>query len=126
MGAGVGTRPRVMTDDATLSLTALEGIVRACDRFEAAWRKGLSPTIEEFLERSPAAQRPALLRELVTLEVELRRARGDAPTPHDYQDRFPDDASLIQALLETDPSGDARTFLRAPPSAPMWNLCVND
>ncbi len=46
----------------------------ACDRFEAAWRAGLEPRIEDFLAVAEAADRPAMLRELLALETELRRA----------------------------------------------------
>ena len=37
----------------------------ACDRFEAGWRAGGRPRIEEFLDAVPEPARPALLRELL-------------------------------------------------------------
>jgi serine/threonine-protein kinase len=62
---------------------------RACDAFEAAWRAGRRPTPEEFLDDCPEPDRPALLRELVAAELELRRASGERPTPEEYARRFP-------------------------------------
>ena len=126
VGAGVGVMARGMTGDDSLSLTELEGIVRACDRFEAAWRQGRGPRIEELLAGSPPHQRGALLRELVALEVELRRARGDSPTLPEYRGRFPEHAALIEALLEADPSAAGRTRSGEIPPILDRNLCVND
>src|SRR5438093_11202223 len=101
-----------MTGDDSLSLTEFEGIVRACDRFEAAWRAGGRPRSEEFLAGAPVLQSEALLRELVALEVELRRARGDRPTVLEYQARFPEHSTLIASLLDetrTEPAATGRT-----------------
>ena len=83
----------------------------ACDRFEAAWRAGQDPRIEDFLDAAAEAERPALLRELITLEVELRRGRGEHPTPGEYRDRFPGQISVVDAAL-------AETALRPGSSRP--------
>jgi WD40 repeat protein len=72
---------------------------RVCQRFEAAWRAGQRPRLEDFLEGAAAAERAPLLRELVEVEVESRLARGEAPRPEEYQQRF---AALDPAwLVET-------------------------
>jgi eukaryotic-like serine/threonine-protein kinase len=60
-----------------------------CHRFESAWRAGRRPTIEDQLAGVPEAERPALLRELILIEVELRQAAGESPTPEEYERRFP-------------------------------------
>jgi tRNA A-37 threonylcarbamoyl transferase component Bud32 len=60
-----------------------------CRRFEAAWKAGRRPRIEEFLEEVPAPRRPALVRELVGLEIDYRRLAGEEPRPEDYRERFP-------------------------------------
>jgi hypothetical protein len=118
-----------MTGEDSLSLTAFEGIVRACDRFEAAWRQGRGPRIEEFLAGSPTPQAATLLRELVALEVELRRARGESPTAPEYRGRFPGHTALIEALWEgprTEPSGAGRTLSGEIPAMPSLPLRVDD
>ena len=42
---------------------------------------------------------PALLRELIALEVELRRSRGDDPNPGEYRERFPAQTAVVAAAL---------------------------
>jgi serine/threonine-protein kinase len=59
---------------------------RACDRFEAAWRH--RPRIEDYLADCPEPERSALLRELIDLEIELRRAQGEIPRVGEYAERF--------------------------------------
>ncbi len=81
----------------------------ACDRFEAAWRAGLGPRIEDDLARADESDRPALLRELLALELELRRAGGEGFTPGEYRDRFPGQADLIDAAFALAAPGPGRT-----------------
>ena len=50
-------------DDERLPDSAARRIDAACDRFEAAWRGGQAPRIEDFLDLAAEAERPALLRE---------------------------------------------------------------
>jgi WD40 repeat protein len=50
-----------------------ERVDEACDRFEAAWRAGRAPRIEDYLAEAEAADRPALRVELIALERELRQ-----------------------------------------------------
>jgi serine/threonine-protein kinase len=71
----------------------------ACDRFEADWRAGLALEIEPYLDRAGTSERMALFRELLALELELRRSRGERPTPEEYHARFPGDAALIEATF---------------------------
>jgi ABC-type amino acid transport substrate-binding protein/tRNA A-37 threonylcarbamoyl transferase component Bud32 len=72
---------------------------RACDEFENAWRAGHRPSIEDVLGRATEADRPALLRELLPLELHYRRAAGETPTPDEYRRRFPDQAELVAAVF---------------------------
>jgi serine/threonine protein kinase len=60
----------------------------ACERFEAAWRNGEAPRIEEFLDAAESSDRHSLAAELLALEIELRRDRGETPAPADYRERF--------------------------------------
>jgi eukaryotic-like serine/threonine-protein kinase len=70
-----------------------------CEEFEARWRAGGVPRIEEYLDRADERDRGALVRELLLLEVEIKRERGEATSPDDYQTRFPDAASDIVAAF---------------------------
>jgi serine/threonine protein kinase/tetratricopeptide (TPR) repeat protein len=71
----------------------------ACRQFEADWRGGGEPRIEEVLARADPPQRAALFRELLALEAELRRDRGEHPDPHEYRARFPQHAAAIGAVI---------------------------
>jgi serine/threonine protein kinase len=120
---------REVPGDDPLSLTDFEAIVRDCDRFEAAWREGRSPCVEEFLAGSPTHRRGALLRELVALEVELRRAGGDRPAWPENRGRFPEHSHLIESIVvdpRTRTSGAGNMLPGAVPSLPIPRLCVND
>ncbi len=84
----------------------------ACDRFETAWRAGQGPRIEEFLGAVDEPERPALLRELIALEAELRRGRGERPGPAEYRDRFPGQTALVDAAFTGTVPGPGRNRRR--------------
>ncbi|HEX3150554.1 MAG TPA: protein kinase [Gemmataceae bacterium] len=59
------------------------------DRFEQEWLTKGEARIEEHLPPDDDPDRPAVLSELVRIEIELRRARGEAVHHEDYRGRFP-------------------------------------
>src|SRR6516162_7811545 len=79
----------------------------ACRRFESEWRGGGEPRIEDVLARADPAQRVALFRELLALEVELRRDRGERPDPCDYRARFPEHTAAIAAVFGPESAASA-------------------
>ena len=105
LGEGVmsGTGP---ADDDRGSLAELEHVVERCDRYEAAWREGRRPRIEDYLAEALEPERAALLlRELLALELELRSNGGERPEPQEYRERFPGHVELINRILnEAGPS----------------------
>ena len=58
-----------------------------CGRFEADWRAGHAPRVDDYLAEAEEGDRPALQAELMTLERELRQLESDGrplgagPTP---------------------------------------------
>jgi serine/threonine-protein kinase len=88
-------------------LTALgRRVDAACNRFERAWRAGGTPRLEDFLDGWEGLERAALVRELVLLDADYRRARGEDCYPEHYLARFPDlDAACLPAALPTPPPG---------------------
>jgi serine/threonine-protein kinase len=88
--------------DETLPLSVQLQLEEACSRFEAAWKAADSvaaaPRIEEHLGATAEPARPALLRELLRLEIAYRRRHGENPTARDYAARFPGEAEAVRAL----------------------------
>jgi serine/threonine protein kinase len=86
------------------SLAAL--VDRVCTAFEAAWKtcesdltQAAVPRIEDYLGDTPPPDRPALLRELLAVELAHRRRSGQPPTLEEYQGRFPDHGELVAGVF---------------------------
>ena len=97
-------------------LSAARRLDQVCNAFEAAWQAGQTPRLEEHLAALPAGE-AAALRELVLLDADHRRCRGESPQASPYHDRFPefDPAWLSQALTESEAGG---TLPLAAPASP--------
>lgn len=80
------------------SLGQMLQIEQACDRFESAWQLGDRPRIEDYLQACPDLV-PALLKPLLTIEVDYRRQRGESVRWGDYLPRFPQATEILTALL---------------------------
>jgi serine/threonine-protein kinase len=85
-----------------------------CNRFEAAWKAGHQPRIEDYLEDASADQREPLLPELVGLELDYRRLRGEAPALGEFTQRFPEHAHTLRRLWEEIPPSEALSLPKAP------------
>ena len=92
----VGDRPQ---DGAGVDLDQARRIHAVCEEFECSWRNGEHPRIEEMIEKTPKEDQPALLEELLILELELRRAGGDRPSLGEYRDRFPQGQGRVEAAF---------------------------
>ena len=104
-------------EDGFLSPSAGRRLDECCDRFEGAWVAGQAPRIEDFLTDAPAPERQALLRELLRLELDCRRRRGENPVADEYRQRFPEDVDQIESLFSPLPPGPPGTPLPASPDA---------
>src|SRR5262245_26109701 len=93
-----------MADNAPQSdsvpLSAAQRIDEVCLRFEAAWRAGTPPRLEDFLGDAAGEERAELLRQLLRIELECRRKGGTPPLAEDFLARFPDHTGLIRAVFE--------------------------
>jgi eukaryotic-like serine/threonine-protein kinase len=88
-------------DAAEDSLAEQSRLIAAVERFEAAWRGGARPRIEDYLGEAGASRRSRWLCELIRLELELRARDGESPRREDYLDRFPDGSAEV-AIAFTD------------------------
>ena len=97
-----------------LPIAALERIDDRCAEFEQKWQTNEPPSIESLLAGEVAPiERDALLAELIVLEVDYRRRRGETPTEQEYLDRFPEDAKAIHDAFSV---GGKPTGAFEPPS----------
>ncbi len=86
-------------------LTQRRRIAEQGERFKRAWCTGPKPSIEAYVDEAPEPDRPHLLHELVAVEIQLRRERGEHPAPFEYHDRFPDYKVLVDAAFAEDSRG---------------------
>ena len=78
-----------------MNASAVARLESLCDGFEAAWRRGERPRVEEAIAGLDPAERREFLRELHVLELAYRGRLGERPTLAEYRDRFPDDVGLV-------------------------------
>ena len=99
-----------------LPISTLERIDDVCAAFERQWQANQPPMIESMLTGSgdlTGVERDVLLAELVVLEIDYRRRRGDMPSKQEYLDRFPNNATAINDALT---ENERRTGAFVPPS----------
>ncbi len=103
-----------MSHSSPLPLELLRRIDQASDRFEAAWQAGTFLRLEELLGEFPEHEQPAVLRELLAMEIELTRRQGLSPSATSYRSRFARHAQIVDKVLsrlglsEQIPSADKR------------------
>src|SRR4051794_16266162 len=78
-----------MADQPGSGLDSSSASGRLFRRFGEAWREGRRPRIEDYLGEAPEAERGPLLRQLVRLEIRLRRGQGEDSSADEYLRRFP-------------------------------------
>jgi WD40 repeat protein/tRNA A-37 threonylcarbamoyl transferase component Bud32 len=71
----------------------------ACDRFEAAWRSGHRPAIEDFHGDTTDPGYPVLLRYLLVVELDYCGGLGETPESSEYRRRFPGHEGLIDSVF---------------------------
>ncbi len=81
--------PQSYEESAVPPLSQLRRLDRLCDQFEAAWKAAPRPRIDAFLAEVPPAEWPALLRELLILDLDYRRQLGEHPTLEQYRSEYP-------------------------------------
>ena len=86
-------------ESAPLAPEAARHVDDICTRYERAWKRGDRPRIEDLLDVAAEAERPALLRELIALEVELRLSHSADSKSGEYRERFHGQAAVVDAAL---------------------------
>ena len=108
--------PQPSDETSPAPLSQVQRTDRLCDQFEAAWKAGPRPRIDDFLAKVPSAEWPDLLRELLVLDLDYRRQLGERPTLEEYLAEYPALALVRFAALFAETSQPADATL--PHSAP--------
>lgn len=81
-------------------------VEQVCTEFEKAWQRRERPRIADGKARVSEAAWPALLLELVALDMRYRLRCGERPTPHDYAEHLrslaPGVAARVEELLRAE------------------------
>ena len=96
------------------SLDDLKQIEEVVDRFESAWRHGERPRLEEFVAGFPDRLCAVLVRQLVPVEIELRRRQGERTSDEEFRRRLPDYVEAIGDVLGLPSADTGRTATTAP------------
>ncbi|MCP4777165.1 MAG: protein kinase, partial [Planctomycetaceae bacterium] len=84
-----------------LPIETLERIDDLCADFEQKWQANQPVTIESViaLEKS-VAERDVLLAELIALDNDYRRRRGETPAVQEYLERFPESPQAVNDAID--------------------------
>ena len=91
----------------------LAKVIALCDRLAASRKLGNPLRVEDLLAEGGDIPRDALLRELLVVDIETRRMRGEVPEPAEYIERFPDDADLVHTAFR-----EAASIIEPRPDSP--------
>jgi hypothetical protein len=84
----------------TLGDAVIQGMDHVCDCFEAAWKAGLAPRVEDYLsDVMPDPYRSILLRKLLERELVCRRQAGEKPTAQEFRARYPGQSTIMRAIF---------------------------
>jgi tRNA A-37 threonylcarbamoyl transferase component Bud32 len=106
----------------SMSSVSEKEIDRLCDHFEAQWKAGTRPRIKAYLAKASSRMETTLLEELLRIDFDYRRRRGEHPRFADYEELTPTLTRRMfqRAVDETnktepvDPASPSRT-----PTAPF-------
>ena len=86
-----------------LPIEALERIDERCSEFERRWVVGETPEITATIpEETPPAEREVLFAELLALDLDYRRRRGQQPDKSEYLRRFHGEADAVEEAFAED------------------------
>jgi len=75
-------------------------IDEACRRFTSEWEAGGAPKIEDYLDGWEEPERSKLLYELLSIEVDHRKRRGDQPVREEHEARFWTSRNVVREVYE--------------------------
>src|SRR5262245_15256850 len=114
--------------DGSLPLELARRLTPICDRFKAAWKAGTRPHLEDYLPLVDRADRPALFREVLRLELDQRSRPGERPTVEEDRLRMPEAVHFLHETFinhsSVGPEGPVLSTLCGAPSLPAASQMV--
>jgi len=92
---------RSTLDDPPLSVTSFMLVDAACDRFEDECRDGRNPDLARYLTEASDSARALLFRNLLRLDLEYRRRRGETADVEPYRERFPELTHVVDSVARS-------------------------
>ena len=83
-----------------LPLAAKQHIDLLCANFENGWKNGTLSRLENVLAEAPEDERPALLAELLHIDIAWRKRRGESPRADDYSQLLPAYEAIVRRVLD--------------------------
>ncbi len=92
-------KPEVSENQADIPTTRFEEVASLCEAFTGAYEGGTKPSMASYLGRAGADAQPWLLRNLLAVEIENRRAAGEQPQIEEYLASYPQFTTLIREVF---------------------------
>jgi len=99
-----------------IPLSQLRHCDRICDQFEAVWKAGNRPQLDDFLNQVLPDEQRTVLRQLMALDLDWRRRHGENPTLDTYRAEYP--------AIDFAPVADL--FAPSPSAAPVEPIAGSD
>jgi len=87
-----------------------------------AWEAGEQPQIQEYLKRLPVDAQELALRQLIAVDVEMRRERGEEVGREEYESRFPRKKEIVDAAFDLAGSGSSSKLFDSTVSIQQANV----
>ncbi len=100
----------------------LESIDELCDVYASDWKSGNIPKIEMIVEAAPERFKMLLALELIELDSELHRRRGELPSIEGYVSRFPHWSNEIRSRVGIARDNDNNASIRHPLRFPGYEI----
>ena len=99
---GCQMNPKANPPDPSLPVSQLVEIDKICRQFEAAWKAGKQPKVDDFLGKTSEPQRSELRKELQSIEAEYRAKSGkDGPSLEQFIERLTTSGLMEAAEVQT-------------------------
>lgn len=84
-----------------LSAEERSRVEESCWRFRKSLHGDSHVRLQDFLNSATGIERQVLLRELLQIEVTVRKQRGQDPDPADYARRFPESSDIVETVFDS-------------------------